>query len=416
MFEKFNKFLLFCIPFILSCTVSAQSSSTSEVQIRGFGTLGITGSDSELVGFRRSLSTPEGVFKSDNDILNDSLFGFQLDASLIDSLDIGLQLVIKDRVEDNLDKSLKLAFLGYHLNSQTTIRVGRMGLDLYLLSDHRDVGFAYLWARPVTEFYGNLALQVVDGIDILYTHRAGQGILELHGFFGETSGTVVLNRDDIDAVEVVLNPTYGLSIGYESGPWRWQLAFATSTIDRNFDFAQPLIESLGQVPFSLWPQATQYIEELNVKGSSVDYNSVGLVYDQNEWVIQSEISYLNADKHLYTRVLSAYVSAGYRVGRWTPYLVLSQTQSVIDPFQPSAPVPSLEPLDNASLELLNSGMIDQNTVSFGTRWDMQTKLSLKFQIDRREFEGGDAALWQTGTQIPDSATINTWSITLDYVF
>jgi predicted porin len=67
-----------------------------------------------------------------------------------------------------------------------------------------------------------------------------------------------------------------------------------------------------------------------------------------------------------------YVSAGYRVKKFTPYLTYSQNSQ--GSFLPGLPPPS-----SSSIRLANRA---QSTVSLGLRWDFMKNTDFKLQYDQ----------------------------------
>ncbi len=61
------------------------------------------------------------------------------------------------------------------------MRLGRLPLPVFLVSDFRQVGYANTWIRPPIEVYGQVPLDNVDGLDVLYNGERGPGELQRPG-------------------------------------------------------------------------------------------------------------------------------------------------------------------------------------------------------------------------------------------
>jgi hypothetical protein len=48
----------------------------------------------------------------------------------------------------NYEPELTWAFISYAPVPDMKVRAGRLGWDVYMLSDSRNVGYSYLWVRP----------------------------------------------------------------------------------------------------------------------------------------------------------------------------------------------------------------------------------------------------------------------------
>jgi len=182
---------------------------TSEVdhwRFTTFGTLGISHTQGDDLLARRDLSQPES-FNGDWSWKLDSLVGGQLNADLTDTISLVVQGVYKSRPKQSLDRTIERAFIGWQATPDLSFHAGRLGLDFYMLSDYRDVGFAYLWMRPPAEFYGPVYLQGIDGADVVFRHAVGNGSVVTRLFAGENHRDVALDGTGVDTID--LAPTWG---------------------------------------------------------------------------------------------------------------------------------------------------------------------------------------------------------------
>ena len=97
-----------------------------------------------------------------------------------------------------------------------------MGFDAFLLSNYRNVGFAYPWMRPPHEFYANIPITHYDGIDIKQSFSLDNGdFLSLKAYAGYTS--TQLSEDYYDAE--IEGPMVGANVIYETGNWRFRTGY-----------------------------------------------------------------------------------------------------------------------------------------------------------------------------------------------
>ena len=73
-----------------------------------------------------------------------------------------------------------------------------------------------------------------------------------------------------------------------------------------------------------------------------------------------------------TKIGAMYISGGYRIDKFTPYLAYSQNS-------PGSFYASSTPPTTAAIELANRS---QNTISLGMRWDFMRNYDLKIQYDQ----------------------------------
>ena len=139
--------VLRCFVGILSFAFSLFSWAETGLQFNAFATLAATRGNDSVLGFLRDISHEEASTDGDLKVTVDSLLGLQIGSSLTSKLDWTVQAVLRDRPKQSLDQSIEWAFLRYMANESTTLRLGRMGVDIFMLSDYRNVGYAYHWVR-----------------------------------------------------------------------------------------------------------------------------------------------------------------------------------------------------------------------------------------------------------------------------
>ncbi len=417
--------LLLGILLILLAGNAAAEFGNDRVRVSGFGTLALTFGGDEDLGFRRDMYR-EGLYNHEPSLFADSIAGLQVDARLTDSLDAALQLVGKDRADDNLEDSVEWAFLRYRLNPDWTVRAGRMGFDIYMLSEYRSLGFSYLWTRPPLEFYAPVAFDSFDGADITYSTPAGDGTLRAKLYAGKTKNNFVVLGN---LLEVKLEPIYGASLSWESERWQVRLGVAPNRISDDHDVfpgTEPLVAGLEAVlPF--WPEAQRYIDRLSIEEPYVYYYSAGIAFNDKPWVIQSEIAYVDSDLGMLPAMSNGYLSVGRQIGEVTLFGMLSAVRDQGDrdvlPPAPVYPFPGMEML-NLQLAAMQQGLqmlfdathLSQTTLSTGLRWDLRYDMALKMQMDHTRVDAYGAGLWDREFTPGKERAINTVSLNLNYVF
>lgn len=406
-------FLLFC------CSVSAEIDLERDaVRISGFANIGITQGGTETLGFRRDVSR-EGVFDGDASIKPDSLIGLQFDSSLGESLNATLQLVGLDRVSNSFENSIQWAYLRYRATQSITVRAGRLGADIYMLSDYRNLGFAYLWVRPPVEFYSP-AFGHIDGADLAHSMALDRGTLKLRLFAGESKYNLKVSGE---ARDFKVTPIFGTSAFWESNHWQARLSVTSvgyddKSVDENMG-TDDLRNGLRQAALTGWTEANEIADMLEVEDTGLIYYSLGLGYDKGDWIIQSEASFIKSDFDLYRDLVSYYLSVGYRIGNAKIYAMTAQARNSEQRVHVQSPPindPALIYLRDITQNVFDSTYIDQDTNSLGVRWDIQYNLALKFQWDHTNIAAVGAAFWDQKVIQSKPASANTYAINLNYVF
>lgn len=413
------KFLAICLLALMSFPAALQAndefSDVSDSRISGFGTLGFTYSDDDQLGFRRDFSRkglPEGQWKPETD----SLLGLQLDLRLTQSFSAAIQVVGKDRADNSLKNSVEWAYVRFEPNRGTVLRAGRVGFDVFLLSEYRNLGFAYLWSRPPVEFYGVLAFDYLDGVDAAYSLLVGSGTLRVKAFAGVTRNSFASENLDMP-IEVDIDPIFGGSLSWENNHWRAQLGVASLRIDASIGPTDQFTSALQQVAL-FWPEANAIAEDLQTKGGHLRYLSGGLAYENSAWVLQSELGYIHSDFSQFGSTLSGYLSAGYKVGGATFFamgaIAKNNGNSKLVPDAP--PVPQIMFLREQIQGFYDVTKIHQHSLSLGLRWDFRHNLALKTQWDHTWVKENGGGLFDQAVVITSDREVNIFSISLDFVF
>lgn len=391
------------------------------VRFRGFATLGLTNSGDDNLGLLRELDR-EAIYSGDWSFKADSLLGVQLDWQASDNLSAAIQLVGKDRVDDSLENSVEWAFLRYRINPSWTVRAGRMGMDLFMLSEYRNLGFAYLWARPPPEFYTMISFSNFDGVDIAWTRPLGEGMLTAKIQTGMSEFSTELAGVSLD---LKLNPMVAGSLNWETEDWRVRFGASWNEVksDQGYFPGSSQMAAGLEMASVIWPQALYIADQMRMDDPVITYYTLGASYNKAPWQIQSEISYVDSETGVLQPITSAYISAGYRIGNFIPYLMVANShnehQDLPDPpVIPGAPQISsqLLMLKDYSQSLFDAMSSDQTTLTAGLRWDFRYNMALKVQADHTWVSEDNRGSWAIRSLKVDESEINTFSIILDGIF
>ncbi len=223
---------------LASWTPRALAEGADTVRISGFGTLGVTDvAAPNGWGYRRDLGQSGSTDRTRVDV--DSRIGLQLNYTPMTQLDFVAQLLAaRASPGATLGDNVEWAFAAIHPTPQLTVRVGRINLDAFLMSDHRNVGFAYLPARPPVEFYGLLPTSL-DGADVSRWLDLGDARWRVKLFAGRGEG-----GDRGNNAGVRVSPVFGSSITRESGGLLIRLGATRAGIANAPATLQPLIAGL----------------------------------------------------------------------------------------------------------------------------------------------------------------------------
>lgn len=422
-------FSVLALMIMASSTVEADDGYPSW-SLKGFGSIGLARSDNETIGFYRNRTQNQEVNKS-FEVATDSRLGLQLDVDINDDWHLTTQFVVRDHAGDFFEQNLDWAFIkwtpiefdGYE------VRVGRLGVDAFLLSDYRNVGYAYPWIRPPHEFYANIPLTHYDGIDVKKTFLFEEGELAIKFGGGYTATKLndhYLNYD-------LEGPFLMANMVYTTGNWRSRIGYGY--IWQNKEIKSDDLSRLRTVlsdPISdfLIPHVSQLAPLAYVDDSYLQFMSIGTAYDDGTWLVHTEAAFVNEEEQqlVNTDAMSAYLSIGRRfsdVMLYSRYGILHGFHETVDALDinPQLVGTPLEPVIQGMTQEIASGFnkqqLEQQSLSVGMRWDVYQRIA--FKAEWTHYWLGDngqfASLWQyddiEGTT-PNH--INLVSFGIDFIF
>jgi hypothetical protein len=417
-------FLPLVLTLLAPLAHAADNDLSRYFRFSGFATLGFTKGGNDILGFRRELDR-EGLYDGNWSFLSESTIGLQMDINPTGECGGMFQVVGKDTVDDSTEDAVTWAFLRYRFTPDLTLRVGRVGVDQYMLSEYRNVGFSYLWSRPPVEFYGLASFDSLDGLDLAWTMPLGSGTLMAKLQAGQISNTFQILDNE---VELKLSPIIGGTLHWESD--HWQARFSASRLRLNGDDGYfPATAELAKVLSNpqlalIWPQAPAYADDFKLDDPYLYYTSLGAAYDNDSWIVQTEASYVNSSTAFYPSVADAYLSVGHQIDQVTPFVMMAWADSQEDRFvvEPpgTTPFPALNDALTSLAEAVQTtrgmGPIEQRTLSLGMRWNVRYDIALKVQWDHSWVFAYGAGLWEKKSVPQEDQELDTFSINLNCRF
>jgi hypothetical protein len=340
------------------------TAGAATVDVSGFGTAGIVFTDTDDAQFIRS-SQGEGA-DSSGDVGVDSIAGIMATVHLTDKISASTQILLRRLYGDGFELDSPLAFIKAELTKELAVRVGRLPLPAFLVSDFRQVGYANTWMRPPIEVYGQVPLDSVDGLDVLYTGQAGSVSLTGQAFYGKTDL-------ELETSDVSVKNFWGVNASATVGPLTLRAGRVQSKLTLDSQAANSLLAGLRLAGFGA------YADELAVTDKKSTFTSFGALLDWNNVIVQIEDTTSKLDGFV-ADTSARYGLVGYRVGKFTPYAIYAERE--VDSARTSTVVPQVGPLLPLALGVnaLIAGN-EQNTTSLGVRWDAASSVAVKFQYD-----------------------------------
>jgi hypothetical protein len=390
--------------FFLMLLVSNSVLSAPDVRFSGFGTIGIVTTDSDNFGYRADFSKTGSVFKNEYDFAESTNLGIQFDIIVTDKIDVVAQAIYRDQEKLNLDTLLNLAFIRYSPNTSWSFRMGRTAFDLFLLTEYRDIGYAYPWAHVPSEIYGVIPHRYLDGVDVTYNQRLNDLTFSAKLFYGKNEFAITAFSAP-DAPIFRFDNVIGLALDLQS--INWDIAVNRTQLKLDSQAIQPLVVGITQldkfVPnFSfIWPNAVEFVNAADLDNRKGVYTSISGQYRFDKITLVAEFSKNRTDSLSVQSVKSGYLSSIYHIDAHNFFAAIAFSQSEkFELDETGINLPALAQVPGgleayaASKFVLNYYSLNQKTMSFGWRWDFAENVSLKLQLDHTRVDKGGSTFWQ----------------------
>jgi len=406
---------LLALPLAVS---TAYAQDSSGVRISGFGTGALTWTNSDQAEFSRP-NQASGARKNVTTGV-DSNLGLQADYAINSWLSVTGQGLVRKDAEDDFGAELSWAFAKARINDELSVRVGRIGLPVFMISDYRNVGYANTFLRPPGELYSQVPFSSINGADVTWQHGFGDTNVTAQLAYGGTESQLVGNTVDAHRVSA-------LNLVAEHGPLTLRFGRADARLSLNTSTSlNTLLAGLRSAGTGYrFPQLNQLADELQLNKKKASFTSAGLGLDWNNIVVQTEYAKRKTDS--YVNDTSAwYAMAGYRFGKVLPYYIHSELKIDSVPTNsvpaacpagyPAACTPTMATLRGGVDTLKNTGIGqgEQSTDTIGVRWDFHRSVALKAQIDRVRPQNGHGLFLAPQPGFKGPVTVG--AVALDFVF
>lgn len=423
MSEKKLRRLPMAAAALVTC-MSAQAdyqSPDGNFRVSGFGTLGAVHSSTNDVRFNY-LGQGGGAGTTPN-FDADSKLAVQGTYKLAPTLSLTTQIMTKYDANATYQPSVDWLFAKWQATPSVTVRAGRLGMPVFMISDFRDVGYANTAVRPALDVYAQVPVSQYNGADINYQFAVGATTFNLSGAVGNASADYASARRKNGAplapTEVHLDGQYGLNL---QGEMDNGLSFRVGKYASKGTLKSPSIDELvaGTAAF---PTLSQHVYDNVVMDSkSLSFTGFGVAYDQDNWVISAEYTKRRSEKFI-SSTTGWYGNVGYRVGKFTPYFGLSRV-AVDHPEKLNPAGTGIGVLDEGVQALLATQKLTQRTTTLGSRWDFMGNAALKVQWDHITKPADSYGLFFTEDPYDTKAQsflaskrrVNVVTVSLDFVF
>ena len=387
---------------------AAHAGDTGEnmFSLSGYGTLGFVHSSEKNADFANDMTVRSGSGRTDNwSATQLSRIGVQVDGKFSEQLSGTVQAVSEFNYQSSYAPSIAAAYIKYQVTPALALRAGRLLMPLFMLTEFSRVGYAVPWVTPPSETYG--AHMTHDGADATYKFSLGDTALTAQGYYGKYEFKIGTNALP-DPLPIKLNPTWGINLLADYGA----STFRATHIESKFSMNNPTVNAA----FNVYRAAgmTTLADQYQGNGQIGTFNALGYSYDPGNWFLRSEITRASWDVENTSALnyTSSYITAGYRVGKFTPYATYGRKK-----YDGQTSISASDPIG------IINGMLagnDESRHSFtvGTRWDFRDNMDLKLQFTRvtRDSNTSNGGLIN---QVPGSTLAPSYNLIMtsfDFVF
>lgn len=378
--------------------------------VGGFGTLGVVHANTTQADFISNNASASGAgYTRRWSPVVDSRLGAHLGAQFNKQWSGVLQVTSQQGFDGSYRPQIEWLNVKYQATPDLSMRVGRITLPMYLAADHRKVGYAYAPVRPPLEVYNAIPITATDGIEATYRWRTGTVKHRTQATYGTK------NMRFQGGYRARATAVRALTYTVEAGDLSMFASALSGRLALKTD-AERVSALLLLAPDSASAQGSAGSAK---RGGGY---TVGASYDTGRCFLMSEAGIMNSS--FLTRIRSAYVTAGYRHGKWTPYLTLAAIKTGLP-----AGIESIElssralaakgaatPPDEGLKALLRS-IPFQSSASAGLRWDLSADMALKVQLDRvSPKKGSGGTLINQQPLFRSDVPVYVTSMALDFVF
>jgi len=395
----------------LLVTVSAQAQEADpRFTLSGFGSLGAVYHNTEDVKYRRDVAQPKGARAGELSTDVDSMLGLQLSVRPTPQLEATLQLVSRNTIERDYQPQVSWAYAKYKPNDSVALRVGRLGLEVYMQGDSAEIGYANLLVRQPIVFYP----RTMDGLDLDLLYPLGEGMLRFKAMVGSATGKLTYS-DPYDTQGSRINA--GLA-EYAQGSWVARASYGRITLNHEL-IGQPL-DGL-RAALAMAPNGAAVNRYLSMQNRLITYTSLAVAYDEGP--LQGTASLVQIASEDWQNQQGFTSQLGYRLGKFTPYVAYSRSRtdrSIIATGIPSGLSPATDALNRGATTAQANLKNNLSDAALGVRYDLSRNTSVKLQVDRILYRDPgsiwDDSLAKTDYQNRSNRAMMLLSGVLEFVF
>ncbi|HET6718929.1 MAG TPA: hypothetical protein VFH22_04750, partial [Rhodocyclaceae bacterium] len=409
---------------LAAARAAADAATLPALRLSGYGSLsGSRDNRDDLAPIRDISQRPADGHTTGATLRLDSRLAAQAAYRVDAQTEMVLQAVVRDQVDHSLAGNIELGYAEWRPQGELKLRGGRVGYDAFLMSDHRNLGYATTSVRPPTEFYGWIPVFSLDGVDATRDFRDDEVLWKLKAQLGNSRLTIPMGDQD---ARLIVEDLWSLTLTRDAGVWRLKAGLSGLRIANEAAPLAALRDGLDQLAAAatlaapaISAEAGGLRRELSFQDTRIQYATLGASYDDGRWLVQAELGASRASHAIAPSSEMGYLLLGRRFGNLLPYLLGSTSRPTRDQRRPLNDWNSIgqSATQGVAYAVVNSTRVEQRTLAFGTRWDFAHRAALKLQWDHVDIKPQGYALWFRSPQSNQRrSSVELLTISLDFIF
>lgn len=303
---------------ILTSFILLQSSTALAVQLstKGFLTFAYSRSNTEELY--------QGDISDEGEFTQGSIAGLQFSSILSSKTEAYLQMAASGDDGRNFNFSVDTAHITYNFNNKHKVLLGKIRLPVYMISDHRQVGYLIPWIIPPEEVYEIVPFEEVGSNET---------------FFGASLEGKIYNKGK-HKLDYRLY-TGGSESSGEGGVQSRVKNLIGSSIDYSFDRLELKLSYLNTLSSSTQADNNGDGDRDDISKGRTEFLTAGMKIDTDQYMLMSEYSQTRSEALNFEDIKSYYLLGGLYFDEQQYLLhatystVLDSSKSDIDVFQKS---------------------------------------------------------------------------------
>lgn len=286
--------------------------SYAEIDISGYASFkAISNTNDAGVSYYNGLA-PEGEINTDS---RESNLGIQFSTDISNKMDMTVVMSARGGPAGKYNFETEWAYANYKFNDDVSLRIGKVKGPFYMVSDYKDVGYAYPWASVPDEVYSTNPIRSVNGLDLVYQKTINDVSYLGELYYGAGNNTSYLLPTALSALNgnTTLCPaafapcfTATTQVPFKThGMLGFNASVAFEGISFRAGYFTTKVDAFGQ------------------KDLEGEFGGLGMTIDKNNFVVYAEYIVRDTGPELeaaFPDVNAGYLTLGYRMGDFLPYV------------------------------------------------------------------------------------------------